>query len=335
MLVTHESLYFHKFFPGLILLLIKFHPAAITQSRRKKQTKTNNPHTENISIYFPGEQIIKSWYGLLQLKILLQKRCLSLTANPSVNWMNCCLCFTASAGSTTNISQTCLGRHLTLPIKFKCRERQQQFCPNLGHHLCWCKYRVTPLKRFRCHPGLRDARSAPGQELLIPSFSSQDLNPQARSLCWWANWSTQDDVDPARWVTSQELRPPGLCFHLKYVKDLYGLLFHSFLYVLGSFSSSVAIQESRNYLPVTMHARNSCSYKWIFWTGFTHQNCRYSTITESDFPVLNCSRTQDWLRAELQPRDHQNAVACLCKDQLLLKKVSVTLIELFRPAWKS
>lgn len=57
-------------------------------------------------------------------------------------------------------------------------------------------------------------------------------------------------------------------------------------------------------------------------------------LTESDFPVLNCSRIQDWLRAELQSRDYQNVVVCLCKDQVLLKKVSVTLIELsLRAVW--
>lgn len=157
------------------MLLIKFHSAAITQPRRKKQTKTNNPHTENISIYFPGEQIIKSLFGLLQLKMLLQKRCLSLDANPSVNWMNCCLCFTASAGRKINIFQTGWADILHCTFNLGA-ERQQQFCPNLRHHLCWCKYRVTPLKRLRHHPGHRHARSAPGQELPIPSLSPHSIS---------------------------------------------------------------------------------------------------------------------------------------------------------------
>lgn len=59
-------------------------------------------------------------------------------------------------------------------------------------------------------------------------------------------------------------------------------------------------------------------------------------LPESDFPVLKCSGTQDWLWAEVQSGDYQNVVACLCKDQVLLNKVSVTLIELaFRAVWKS
>lgn len=51
-----------------------------------------------------------------------------------------------------------------------------------------------------------------------------------------------------------------------------------------------------------------------------------SHLTESGFPVLDYSRTQDWLRAELQSGDYQNVVACLCEDQVFLKKVPLILI---------
>ena len=82
----------------------------------RNKTKQTNPHTENISIPFPGEEIIKPWYGLLRLKTLLQKRCLSLNAKPPLNQMNCCLCFTASARKRNENFQMWMGCYLTLHI---------------------------------------------------------------------------------------------------------------------------------------------------------------------------------------------------------------------------
>lgn len=59
---------------------------------KQNKTKQLNPRTVNIAIPFPGEEIIKPCYGLLQWKIVLQKRHLSWNANPPAKqWIAVCV----------------------------------------------------------------------------------------------------------------------------------------------------------------------------------------------------------------------------------------------------
>lgn len=89
-------------------------PGERIKTKQNNTKEKTNPHTENISILFRGEERIKPWYGLLLLKILLQKRSLSLNAKPPLNQTNCCLCFTVSATKRNKNFQTWLGCYLTL-----------------------------------------------------------------------------------------------------------------------------------------------------------------------------------------------------------------------------
>lgn len=140
--------------------------------RKRNKPKQLDPHRENIPSPFPGEEIIKPWYELMQWKIVL----------PSCKAMNCCWCSAAQLGVETKTFRCGWDANLyctllTYNVLISAIWQSWQFCTNLRQHYDECKYWVTPLKRSRHQPGHKHAMSAAGQELSIPYASLPITKP--------------------------------------------------------------------------------------------------------------------------------------------------------------